>query len=384
MIRYALRRLVSMIPTLIGVTVIVFLFIHLIPGDPATAMLRENAPPELADRIREEMGLNKPWFLNLGDVRCPQSPGAQPAKTGGVLAVYYNCSNVDALSALRYWQFKVDQPFDSQYLLYAGKLLHGDLGRSMVTKNKLAEDLGLKFPATAELTIMAMLVAALIGIPAGIISAVKQNTAIDTVSMFVSLAGVSIPIYWLGMMGMLIFAVSLHWVPAGTRLGNDIVLNKITNLYILDSLLTGNTTALGDSLKHIVLPALVLGTVPMSILARMTRAAMLEALNQDYVRTAKAKGLAQRVVVMRHAFSNALLPVITVLGLQVGGLLGGAILTETIFSWPGIGRWTFDSIQLRDYPVIQNVILVIALVFVLVNLIVDLSYALIDPRIRYT
>jgi ABC-type dipeptide/oligopeptide/nickel transport system permease component len=383
-IRYTIRRLIAMLPTLLGVTIIVFLFIHLIPGDPATAMLRENAPAEVADRIREQLGLNKPWFINLGEVNCPQQDPNVSSTKGGVLMTYHNCDKLGGSAALRYWQLRLDKPFDTQYLLYMSRLLHGDLGSSLVTKNPIIDDLELKFPATLELSVMAMLVAMGVGIPAGIISAVKQNTPIDTTSMFISLAGVSIPIYWLGMMAMMIFAVWLHWVPAGTRLGNDVELHRITNLYILDSLLTGNLKALGDSLRHIIVPAIVLGTVPMSLLARMTRASMLEALNQDYVRTAKAKGLADRVVVLRHALSNALLPVVTVIGLQVGGLLGGAILTETIFSWPGIGRWVFDSIQLRDYPVIQNVILVIALIFVMVNLIVDLSYAMIDPRIRYT
>jgi peptide/nickel transport system permease protein len=384
LVRYIIRRLIAVLPTLLGVTIIVFLFIHLIPGDPATAMLRENAPIELADRIREQLGLNKPWFINLGEVNCPQQDPKVKSTTGGVFMTYHNCDKLAGFAALRYWQPRLDGPFDSQYLLYASKLLRGDLGQSLVTKNPLMDDLKLKFPATLELSVMAMLVAVGIGVPAGIISAVKQNTPIDTTSMFVSLAGVSMPIYWLGMMAMMVFAVWLHWVPAGTRLGNDVELHRITNLYILDSLLTGNAKALGDSLKHIIVPAIVLGTVPMSLLARMTRAAMLETLNQDYIRTAKAKGLAQRVVILRHALSNALLPIVTVIGLQVGGLMGGAVLTETIFSWPGIGRWVFESIQFRDYPVIQNVILVIALLFVLINLIVDLSYAVIDPRIRYT
>jgi peptide/nickel transport system permease protein len=383
LVRYIIRRLIAVLPTLLGVTIIVFLFIHLIPGDPATAMLRENAPIELADRIREQLGLNKPWFINLGEVNCPQQDPKVKSTTGGVFMTYHNCDKLAGFAALRYWQPRLDGPFDSQYLLYASKLLRGDLGQSLVTKNPLMDDLKLKFPATLELSVMAMLVAVGIGVPAGIISAVKQNTPIDTTSMFVSLAGVSMPIYWLGMMAMMVFAVWLHWVPAGTRLGNDAELHRITNLYILDSILTGNMKALGDSLRHIIVPAIVLGTVPMSLLARMTRASMLEALNQDYVRTARAKGLADGVVVLRHALSNALLPVVTVIGLQVGGLLGGAILTETIFSWPGIGRWVFESIQLRDYPVIQNVILVVALIFVMVNLIVDLSYAVIDPRIRY-
>lgn len=382
MIRYAIRRLIAVLPTLLGVTIIVFLFVHLIPGDPATAMLRENAPVEVADRIREQLGLNKPWFINLGEVNCPQQDPSK-STTGGVFMTYHNCDKFAGFAALRYWQPRLDRPFDSQYLLYVSKLLRGDLGQSLVTKNPLMDDLKLKFPATLELSVMAMLVAVGIGIPAGIISAVKQNTPIDTASMFVSLAGVSIPIYWLGMMAIMVFAVWLHWVPAGTRLGNDVEIHRITNLYILDSILTLNVKALGDSLRHIIVPAIVLSTVPTSLLARMTRASMLEALNQDYVRTARAKGLADRVVVLRHALSNALLPVVTVIGLQVGGLLGGAILTETIFSWPGIGRWVFESIQFRDYPVIQNVILVVALIFVIVNLMVDLSYAVIDPRIRY-
>jgi peptide/nickel transport system permease protein len=333
MLRYIVRRLLSMIPTLIGVSIVVFMFIHLIPGDPATAMLRENAPVEVAERIRESLGLNKPLY--------------------------------------------------EQYAIYMGKILRGDLGRSLVTNNPVTDDLANRLPATAELALAAMFVAIGVGVPAGILSAVRRNSLIDTVSMAVSLAGVSMPIFWLGLMAMYLFAVLLHWVPAGTRIGVEVHLQRVTNFYLLDALLTGNLAALADLLHHLVMPAFVLATVPMALLARMTRSSMLEALNQDYVRTAQAKGLHARTVVLRHALKNALLPVVTVIGLQVGTLLSGAILTETIFGWPGIGRWVFDSIQLRDYPVVQGVTLVIALIFVLVNLIVDLSYAFIDPRIRY-
>ncbi len=333
MTRYIIRRLLSVIPTLLGVTIIAFLFIHLIPGDPATAMLRENAPIEIAERIRENLGLNKPLY--------------------------------------------------EQYMIYMGKLLRGDLGRSIVTSNLVTDDLKNRLPATAELGLSAMLVAISIGIPAGIISAVKRNSIIDTASMFFSLAGVSVPIFWLGLMAMYLFAVILHWVPAGTRIGVDVNLEHVTNFYLIDALLTGNFDALADLLHHLIMPAIVLSTVPMALIARMTRSSMLEALNQDYVRTAHAKGLTERAVVLGHALKNALLPVVTIVGLQVGGLLSGAILTETIFGWPGMGRWVFDSIAFRDYPVIQGVTLIFALVFVLVNLIVDLSYAFIDPRIRY-
>jgi peptide/nickel transport system permease protein len=296
-------------------------------------MLRENAPAEVAERIRENLGLNKPLY--------------------------------------------------EQYAIYMSKVLRGDLGRSLVTNNPVMDDLGNRLPATAELSFFAMLIAVAVGVPAGILSAVRRNSIIDTISMFFSLIGVSMPIFWLGLMAIFLFAVVLHWTPSGTRIGVDVQLTRITNFYLIDAILTGNVSALIDLLHHLILPALVLATVPMALLARMTRSSMLEALNQDYIRTAHAKGLRARVVVMRHALKNALLPVVTVVGLQVGTLLSGAILTETIFGWPGIGRWVFESIQFRDYPVVQSVTLVIALVFVIVNLIVDVSYAFIDPRIHY-
>ena len=333
MVRYTIRRLISFIPVLIGVTIIVFSFIHLIPGDPASAMLRENAPPEVAARIREQLGLDRPLY--------------------------------------------------EQYLIYMERTLQLNLGESLVTHIPVANELANRFPATAELAICAMIIAIGIGIPLGVVSAVRRNSWIDTISMFVALIGVSMPIFWLGLMLSMLFGVTLHWLPFQSRLGVDTNLTRVTGFYLIDSLLSGNLDTFIDVVRHLILPSFVLATVPMSILARMTRASMLEALNQDYIRTAHAKGLRERVVVMRHAMKNAMLPVVTVIGLQTGFLLSGAILTESIFSWPGIGRWVYDEIQLRDYPVIQGTILFIAIVFVVVNLVVDLSYAYLDPRIRY-
>ncbi len=332
MARYAIRRLVSFIPVLLGVTVVVFLFIHLIPGDPASAMLRENAPPEVAQRIRESLGLDKPL-----------------------------------------WQ---------QYLIYMDRTLHGNLGESLVTHIPVAQEIGNRFPATAELAISAMLIAILIGIPLGILSAVRRNSWIDTFSMFLALVGVSIPIFWLGLMVSMLFGVSLHWLPFQQRISVGASVVRVTGFYLIDTLLAGDLNGFIDVLRHLILPAVVLATVPMSILARMTRASMLESLSQDYIRTAHAKGLRERSVIIGHALKNAMLPVVTVIGLQSGALLSGAILTESIFSWPGIGRWLYDEIQLRDYPPIQGTILFIALIYVAVNLIVDLSYAYLDPRIQ--
>jgi peptide/nickel transport system permease protein len=363
MIRYILRRLIATIPTLLGVSIIVFLFIHLIPGDPATAMLRENAPAEVADRIREELGLNKPLYEQY---------------------LIYLLGN-DTAAQLEYRVARLASPSVQPPAIknpYRG-ILRGDLGRSLVTKDAIISELRQRFPATVELAIAAILVAMAVGIPAGIVSAIRRNSVIDTAAMIMSLIGVSMPIYWLGMMALMLFAVILHLVPVGTRMGVDVNLQHITNFYILDSLITGNFAALGDVLRHLIVPACVLGTVPMAIMARMTRSSMLEALNQDYIRTAHAKGLREGVVVLRHALKNALLPVITVIGLEVGFLFSGAILTESIFAWPGVGRWMYESIIYRDYPVIQGVTLMIAVIFVVVNLVVDLSYAVIDPRIRY-
>jgi peptide/nickel transport system permease protein len=333
MTQYIIRRFLSMIPVLIGVSILVFSFVHLIPGDPAVALLGERASTENVAYIRQRMGLDKPLY--------------------------------------------------EQYFIYMKRTLSGDLGDSIHGNIPISAELKNRFPATVELSIMAMILAVLIGIPAGIFSAIYRNSIIDTLTMFGALLGVSMPVFWLGLLLMWFFALILGWFPTGSRLSIGVELQKITHLYLLDSLLAGNMAAFFDALKHIALPAVALGSIPGSIIARMTRSAMLDVLGQDYVRTARAKGLAERVVVVRHALRNALMPVITVIGLQVGGLLSGAILTETIFSWPGIGKWVFDSISGRDYPIVQSMTLIITLIFVFINLLVDVSYAMLNPRIRY-
>ena len=247
----------------------------------------------------------------------------------------------------------------------------------------MAGELARRFPATMELSFISLFLASILGIPIGVISAVKRNSLIDTASMVGALVGVSMPIFWLGLLLIFIFGVYLGWLPTGGRLDVTMDLEPITGMYTIDSLLRGDWDAFGNAVKHLVLPSIALSTIPLAIIARITRSAMLEVLHQDYIRTARAKGLHEKAVIFRHALRNALLPVVTVIGLQMGTLLSGAVLTETIFSWPGIGRWLFNSIQGRDYPIVQSVSLVIALIFVLVNLLVDLSYAWLNPRIRY-
>ncbi len=347
--RFILRRLVSVLPTLIGVTLIIFLFQRLIPGDPAVAMLGEHATQENVERIREQFGLNRPAFLD------------REALANGDLAGF----------------------FDSQYIRYIDRLLHFDLGNSIHRRIPVLETLGERFPATMELAMLSMFIALLIGLPVGIASAARRNTTLDGVTMVGSLIGVSMPIFWLGIMEIMLFSVFLKWLPSGGRLSTGIVITPITNFLLVDSLLTGNIKGFIDALKHIAMPALALATIPTAIIARMTRSSMLDVLQEDYIRTAKAKGLVERVVLFRHALKNAFLPVITIIGIQVGTLLAGAVLTETIFSWPGIGKWVYDSILGRDYPIVQGVTLLIAIIFLLVNLIVDISYATIDPRITY-
>lgn len=334
---------------MLGVTLAVFLLLRLIPGDPAVAMLGEHAAQDNVERIREQLGLNRPLFLDR--------EALEEGDVGGF--------------------------FDSQYIRYLGRLARADLGSSIHRRVSISEELSRRFPATMELAICAMLLAIVVGLPVGIFSAARRGSTVDSVSMVGALIGVSMPIFWLGLMEIMLFAVFLQWLPSAGRLSHATDVSSITNLIVLDSLLTGNTEALVDALKHLALPTIALATIPMAIIARMTRSSMLEVLREDYVRTAHAKGLREWVVLLRHALKNAFLPVITIIGIQTSSLMAGAVLTETIFSWPGIGKWVYDAILGRDYPIVQSGTLLITIVIVAVNLVVDLSYAFLDPRIHY-
>ncbi len=333
MLNYIIRRLILLIPIIIGVSLAVFLMVHLIPGDPAKVMLGERANPKDIKMLREKLGLDDPLYI--------------------------------------------------QYFRFVKRLATGDLGRSIISRNPVISELSERYPATIELTLFSMIIAVFIGVPAGIISATKQYSLFDYISMSGALIGVSMPIFWLGLMAIWLFAFKLGWFPPSSRLSVGIELERITNFYLLDSILTGNWIAFKDALWHLVLPGISLGTIPMAIIARMTRSSMLEILNKDYIKTAYAKGLSQKVVICKHALRNALIPIVTVIGLQFGVLLGGAVMTETIFSWPGVGKYSFDAIMARDFPVVQGTILVLSITFVFVNLIVDLLYGVIDPKIHY-
>lgn len=332
---YIFKRLLSLIPVLLGITLLVFGFLHLIPGDPAVVLLGERATPEQVTAVRSQLGL--------------------------------------------------DKPLPTQYLTFLGNLLRFNLGTSIISGIPIATELKTRWPATFELSLAAMAIALIIGIPAGILAAVRKNRWLDHLTMTGSLLGVSLPVYWLGLLLIYLFAVNLHWLPPSGRISVEagFTFHPITGFYLLDALLQLNGSLLLDVLSHLVLPALTLGTIPLAILARITRSAMLDTLSQDYIRTAKAKGVPQFWVVCQHALKNALLPISTIIGLQFGTLLGGAILTETIFAWPGIGSWIYQGILERDYPVVQGGVVFVAIAFVLINLVVDLSYSSIDPRIQY-
>ena len=331
--RYAVRRSLTIVPVLLGVSILVFSFIHLIPGDPALTMLGERATPEKVAEVRARLGLDRPI-----------------------------------------WQ---------QYVLYVGHALRGDLGVSIVRGDPVAGDLLRRFPATVELAVAAIVVAIALGIPIGVASAVYRNSPLDSLARLGALTGVSMPIFWLGLVLAWFFGVQLRILPTGFRLASGSAFVPRTNFVILDALLQGDWTSLADALRHLVLPALALATIPLAVIARMTRASLLEVLSRESIRTAEAKGLSRRAVILRHALRNALLPVLTVVGLQVGRLLAGAILTETIFSWPGIGLWVYESIESRDYAIVQGVSLFIAVIVVGVNLLTDVLYAAVDPRIKY-
>ncbi|QGG55115.1 ABC transporter permease [Paenibacillus sp. FSL W8-1187] len=333
MLNYAIRRLLMLVPVLLGMTVIVFMIIRAIPGDPAEVILGEKASPQSKEALRQELKLDEPLYVQYGD--------------------------------------------------YLGKLLSGDLGKSIRSKEPIATEIGPYLAATLELTAFAMLFAIVVGVNAGIVSAWRQNSWFDYASMLIALVGVSMPIFWLGLMEQWIFALELKWLPSIGRANPRDPVDAVTGLYLIDTLVAGRFDQFGTVLKHLVLPGVALGTIPMAIIARMTRSSMLEVMRSDYIRTAKAKGLSQLALIYKHALRNAFIPVLTVIGLQFGLLLGGAVLTETIFAWPGIGRYIFDAISSRDYPVIQSGILIIAFLFVLINLLVDLLYAAVDPRISY-
>jgi len=334
MLRFVLRRLALIIPTFFGVTLLAFALIHLIPGDPVE---------------------------NLSGER-----GMDPARRARLLH-----------------QFGLDQPLPLQYVRYIGQVLRGDLGESLTTHDSVAREFATLFPATVELAFFALAFALVVGLPAGVLAAVKRNTVADYAVMGVSLTGYSMPIFWWALLLILFFSVQLGITPVSGRIAVQYDVPAVTGLMLVDALLAGDMGAFRSALSHLVLPAIALGTIPLAVISRMTRSAMLEVLRDDFVRAARAKGLPRWRVIVVHALRNALIPVVTVVGLQVGLLLSGAILTETIFSWPGIGNWLIHGVQSRDYPVVQGGILLIAGIVIAVNLVVDLLYGVVNPRIRH-
>ncbi|MEH7110708.1 ABC transporter permease [Bacillus sp. JJ1764] len=334
MFTYSIRRILSLIPVLFGMTLVVFAIIHAIPGDPAQVILGQRATADSIAKLTQELGLNRPWYI--------------------------------------------------QYFDYIQSLLHGDLGISLRTRGPINQEIWPFLAATAELTVVAMIIAVIVGVNAGIISAWFSKSWFDYIAMVLALVGVSLPIFWLGLMEQWAFSIELGWLPTTGRENVRDPISAITNFYLIDTLLQGRMDQFWTVVQHLILPSLALATIPMAIIARMTRATMLEVMKSDYIRTARAKGLRMFWVVYKHSLKNAVIPVLTVIGLQTGLLLGGAILTETIFGWPGIGRYLYDAISYRDYPVIQSGILIIAGIFVLINLVVDLLYVFVDPRIKYS
>jgi dipeptide transport system permease protein len=334
MLGFILRRLALIVPTFIGVTLLAFALIHLIPGDPV-------------ENISGERGMD-------------------PARRTRLLH-----------------EFGLDRPLPAQYASYVGQILHGDLGSSLTTHDSVAREFATLFPATVELASFALLFAVVVGVPAGVLAAVKRNTFADYAVMGVSLTGYSMPIFWWALLLILFFSVQLGWTPVSGRIAVEYDIPAVTGFMLIDTLRAGDMAAFRSALSHLILPTIALGTIPLAVIARMTRSAMLEVLREDYVRAARAKGLPRWRVIVVHALRNASIPIITVVGLQVGLLLSGAILTETIFSWPGIGNWLIHGVQSRDYPVVQGGILLIATLVISVNLVVDLLYGVANPRIRH-
>ncbi len=335
MLSFILKKIGVILPTFLGVTLIAFTFIRLLPGDPVLLLAGERG-------MSEER------------------------------------------HALLMAEFGFDRPILVQYGSYLNELAHGDFGTSIITKKPVFEEFMTLFPATVELSIVAMMLAVFLGLPAGMIAAVKRGSTFDHTVMTGALVGYSMPIFWWGLLLIIFFSGILGWTPVSGRISLMYYFETVTGFMLIDSLLSGQEGAFTSALSHLILPAIVLGTIPLAVIARQTRSAMLEVLGEDYVRTARAKGLPPSRVIGLHALRNAMIPVITVIGLQVGVLFAGAILTETIFSWPGIGKWMVDSISRRDYSSVQGGLLLIAAIVMIVNLIVDLLYGLINPRIRHT
>lgn len=340
MISFIFKRLLLVIPTFLGITLLAFSLIHLIPGDPVQVMAGERRlDPEFHAQVLHQLGL--------------------------------------------------DRPLHEQYFSYLWKALHLDLGESFVTHEAVWSEFTKLFPATLELSLCALLFASVVGLLAGVLAAIKRGSVLDHGVMGLSLTGFSMPIFWWGLLLIMFFSVAMRdlapalALPVSGRMALEYDITPRTGLMLVDAWLSGEEGAFRSAVSHLVLPAIVLGTIPLAVIARMTRSAMLEVLREDYVRTARAKGLSPVRVVFVHALRNALVPVVTVIGLQVGTLLAGAVLTETIFSWPGVGKWLIDAISRRDYPVVQGGILITATLVILVNLVVDLLYGLVNPRIRH-
>jgi peptide/nickel transport system permease protein len=332
MLRFVVRRLLLLVPILLGLSILLFFWIRALPGGPAESLLGDRATPEAVEEIERIYGL--------------------------------------------------DQPIHEQYLKYLQKLLSGDLGTSIASRRPVTEEIQRRFPATIELALTAMIFATVLGIPLGFFAAKRYGSALDHGSLVASLIGISIPVFFLAILLKYVFAVKLGWLPTIGRQDVLISADHPTGFYVLDGIVTLNFEAAWDAAAHLILPAIALGSIPLAIVARITRASVLDVQNEDYVRTARAKGVSARIVDRRHVFRNAMLPVVTIIGLQTGLLLSGAILTETVFAIPGMGTWLAGAIEDRDYPVLQGGILFVAVVFVLVNLLVDISYAFLDPRIR--
>ncbi len=334
MFQFILKRIAMVIPTFIGITLLTFALIHLIPGDPIEIRMGERGlSPEVHAQMKKQLGLDQPLYI--------------------------------------------------QYVDYLQGITQGNLGNSFKNNEPVMTEFLSLFPATVELATFAILFAVIIGIPVGILAAVKRGSVFDHTVMAVSLTGYSMPIFWWGLLLMLVMSVQLDITPVSGRIGAEFWIDNVTGFMLIDSWLSGEPGAFKSAVSHLILPSVVLGTIPLAVISRMTRSSMLEVLGEDYIRTARAKGLAPLRIIIVHALRNALIPVVTVIGLIVGQLLSGAILTETIFAWPGIGKWVIEAIRARDYPVVQGAVLIIATIIIVVNLFVDLMYGVVNPRIRH-